>query len=131
MKRIHLTLLAIPVFAVGTLIAQTAASKANNALTSEETAAGWKLLFDGKGLSGWSNFKRDSIKPGWQVQDGTLACVDPKNAGDLATAGQYEWFELEVDFKMGDGANSGIMYHASPTGRAAWATGPELPWPKK
>ena len=126
MKRIHLTLLAIPVFALGTLIAQTAVSKASKALTSEETAAGWKLLFNGTDLSGWSNFKRDTIKPGWQVQDGTLACVDPKNAGDLATADQYEWFELEVDFKMGEGANSGIMYHASPTGRAAWATGPEF-----
>ena len=125
MKRFHLTLLAIPFFAVSSIIAQTAASKANT-LTSEETASGWKLLFNGKDLAGWSNFKSDSIKPGWQIQDGTLACVDPHNAGDLATAEQYEWFELQVDFKMGEGANSGIMYHASPTGRAAWATGPEF-----
>ena len=126
MKRIHLTLLAIPVLAISSIIGQTAATQANNVLTTEETASGWKLLFNGKDLSGWSNFKSDSIKPGWQVQKGTLACVDPHNAGDLATGEQYEWFELHVDFKMGEGANSGIMYHASPSGRAAWATGPEF-----
>ncbi|MGY8689813.1 MAG: 3-keto-disaccharide hydrolase, partial [Verrucomicrobiales bacterium] len=97
-----------------------------NTLTTEETSAGWKLLFNGKDLSGWSNFKSDSIKPGWQIQEGTLACVDPHNAGDLATAEQYDWFELQVDFKMGEGANSGIMFHASPDGGAAWATGPEF-----
>ncbi|MGK0186589.1 MAG: hypothetical protein ACI9R3_002372 [Verrucomicrobiales bacterium] len=125
MKRIHLSLFAISFFALSPIIAQTVATKANP-LPSEETASRWKLLFNGNELAGWSNFKSDSIKPGWQIQDGTLAWVNPHNAGDLATAEQYEWFELQVDFKMGEGANSGIMYHASPAGRAAWATGTEF-----
>src|SRR4051812_28760245 len=57
-----------------------------NMLTDEEKKNGWKLLFDGKALDGWHNFKKTDIKPGWAVKEGTLSCVDPKNAGDLCTA---------------------------------------------
>ena len=124
-KHLFSLLTAVPLLAAA-LVAEDVATTKLNSLTAEESAAGWKLLFNGSDLSGWHNFKSDSIKPGWQIQDGTLACVDPHDAGDLATAEQYDWFELQVDFKMGDGANSGIMYHSSPTGGAAWATGPEF-----
>jgi hypothetical protein len=97
-----------------------------NKLTEAETKAGWKLLFDGNSLAGFHNFRSDKIKPGWQVKDGELQCEDPHNAGDLATAGQYDWFELELDFKMAPGSNSGVIFHASEAEGAAWATGPEL-----
>jgi hypothetical protein len=99
---------------------------ADNTLTAAEKAAGWKLLFDGSTLTGWSNFKTSDIKPGWQVRDGLLVCVDPHNAGDIVTADQFGAFELQIDFKMGEGANSGIIYHVSDDGGAAWATGPEI-----
>jgi hypothetical protein len=99
---------------------------ADNTLTDAEKAAGWKLLFDGKTLDGWHNFKKPGVKPGWQVKDDTLACVDPHNAGDIVTEGNYGAFELQIDFKMGPGANSGIMYHVTEEGGAAWATGPEI-----
>jgi hypothetical protein len=99
---------------------------ADNTLTDTEKSAGWKLLFDGKSLDGWHNFKKQGVKPGWQVKDGTLACVDPHNAGDIVTADKFGAFELQLDFKMGEGANSGIMYHVTEEGGAAWATGPEI-----
>jgi 3-keto-disaccharide hydrolase len=105
---------------------EPAAATKPNTLTPEQSAAGWTLLFNGTDLMGWHNFKSDSVRPGWQVQDGALTCVDPKNAGDLATSGQFDWFELELDFKMAEGANSGIIFHASDKGGAAWSTGPEL-----
>jgi hypothetical protein len=98
----------------------------DNTLTAEEAAAGWKLLFDGKTLNGWSNFKKTDIKPGWQVVDGNLVCVDPHNAGDIVTAEKFGAFELQIDFKMAKGANSGIIYHVSDEGGAVWATGPEI-----
>jgi len=97
-----------------------------NTLTAEEKAAGWRLLFNGQDLKGWSNFKRDTIKPGWQVKDGTLACVDPKNAGDLVTADKFDWFELQLEYKIAEGGNSGIMFHVTDEGGAVWATGPEI-----
>jgi hypothetical protein len=99
---------------------------ANNKLTAAEKAAGWKLLFDGKTLKGWSNFKAQGVKPGWQVRKGELVCVDPHNAGDIVTADKFGAFELQIDFKMAKGANSGIMYHVSDEGDHAWMTGPEV-----
>src|SRR5689334_15233433 len=84
---------------------------APNSLTAQEKAAGWELLFDGQDLNGWHNFKVETVRPGWQVKDGALACIDPHNAGDLVTAGKYDWFELQLDYSISEGGNSGIIYH--------------------
>ena len=97
-----------------------------NTLTDEEKDAGWKLLFNGKDLNGWHNFKRKGVRPGWQVKDGVLTCADPHNAGDLCTDDQFDWFELQLDYNISKGGNSGIMYHVTDRGGAAWATGPEV-----
>lgn len=104
----------------------SSAHAAENTLTASEKAAGWELLFDGKTLDGWHNFKHESVRPGWEVQNGELKCVDPHNAGDIVTAEKFGAFELQLDFKMGEGANSGVIYHVSDEGNAVWATGPEI-----
>jgi len=108
-------------------IAADAAATANlNVLTDEEDANGWKLLFNGNNLDGWHNFKRSDVRSGWQVRNGALICADPHNAGDLCTDEQYDWFELQIDYSISAGGNSGIMYHVTDQGGATWATGPEL-----
>ena len=95
-------------------------------LTAAEVRSGWKLLFDGKTTKGWTNFKTDTIGSGWTVTDGVLTSSDPHNAGDIVTADKYQWFELELEFKMGKGQNSGVMFHVAETGEAVWHTGPEI-----
>lgn len=107
----------------GTTVANEAPA---NVLTDAEKADGWQLLFNGKDLDGWHNFKTTTVKPGWQVKDGTLACVDPHNASDLCTKDQYDWFELQLDYNISEGGNSGIIFHATEDGGAVWATGPEF-----
>jgi hypothetical protein len=114
-----------------TAAAKPAAAEVNgaaapNTLTDQEKQDGWKLLFDGKSLDGWHNFKTNDVRPGWQVKDGALACVNPKNAGDLCTADKYDWFELSLDYNISEGGNSGIIYHITDEGGAVWATGPEF-----
>ncbi|HEY0552583.1 MAG TPA: DUF1080 domain-containing protein [Verrucomicrobiae bacterium] len=116
--------LSIPLMALIAITLRVAA--ADNTLTADETKAGWKLLFDGKTLNGWHNFKKEGVKPGWQVKDDALVCVDPHNAGDIVTAEKFGAFELQLDFKMAEGANSGIIYHVTDEGSAVWATGPEI-----
>ncbi len=97
-----------------------------NQLTAAEAKAGWKLLFDGKTFHGWHNFKRQGVRPGWQVKDGALVCVDPRNAGDIVTDGTYDWFDLSLEYNIAEGGNSGIMFHVTNDGPAIWATGPEI-----
>src|SRR4051812_35214868 len=82
-----------------------------NQLSPEEAKAGWKLLFDDKSFAGWHNFKKEGVRPGWQVKDGTLVCVDPHNAGDLVTEEKFGWFELSLEYNMTEAGNSGIMFH--------------------
>ncbi len=105
---------------------EIAAEAAVNTLTEAEKAAGWKLLFNGTDFSGWHNFKREGVRPGWEVKDGALICADPHNAGDIVTPDKYDWFELQLDYNISEGGNSGIMYHVTDEGNAVWATGPEF-----
>ncbi len=103
-----------------------ATATAPNTLSPDEEKAGWKLLFDGKSLDGWHSFKSPAVRPGWKVLEGTLACVDPHNAGDICTNDPHGSFELQLDYNISVGGNSGIMYHVTDKGGAAWATGPEF-----
>lgn len=97
-----------------------------NTLTAEEKADGWKLIFNGKDFTGWHNFKKEGVRKGWQVKDGNLVCVDPKDAGDIVTTEKYGWFELELDYNISHGGNSGIIFHVTDEEGAVWATGPEF-----
>ena len=124
MKR--LLLIALTVAVTSSLQLKAADDSKINTLTAKEKAAGWKLLFDGKSLDGWHNFKAQGVKPGWQVKDGALVCVDPPNAGDIVTADKYGWFELQLDYNISEGGNSGIMFHVTEQAGSAWGTGPEI-----
>ncbi len=98
----------------------------NNTLTDAEKAAGWQLLFNGTDFTGWHNFKQEGVRPGWRVQDGAMVCADPHNAGDIVTTQKYGSFELELDYNISEGGNSGIAYHLTDDGPHMWSTGPEV-----
>lgn len=108
-----------------TLAALLAFQRAN-ILTRDERAQGWKLLFDGKSVKGWHNFKQTGVQPGWKVVHGELTCVDPRTAGDIVTDEKYDWFELSLDYKLSPGGNSGVMFHVADDGDATWQSGPEV-----
>ena len=57
--------------------------------------------------------------------DGAL-CRVAKSAGDIITAGQYDNFELLLDYKVPPHANSGIMYRVSEDEARAPFTGVEF-----
>jgi hypothetical protein len=95
-----------------------------NSLTTQEKADGWQLLFDGNDFNGFHNFKKDGVSSGWEIQDGAM--VDVKRGGDIVTSNQFDWFELQLDYKASADCNSGIMYHVTNAGGAIWSTGPEF-----
>jgi hypothetical protein len=91
-------------------------SDVSNILSEKEIKDGWKLLFDGKTTKGWRGaYKTGFPEKGWEVRDGMLI-VQPSgggeaaNGGDIVTMDEYRSFDLTVDFKLTEGANSGIKY---------------------
>ena len=88
----------------------------NNQLTADETRKGWRFLWDGKTTDGWRGAKLDKFpEKGWEMNDGVLTVLssggaESRNGGDIVTVKSFSNFELSVDFKMTEGANSGIKY---------------------
>nr|WP_315223772.1 DUF1080 domain-containing protein [uncultured Flavobacterium sp.] len=88
----------------------------DNTISSAEQKEGWKLLWDGKTTDGWRAAKGDSFpSSGWNVNNGMLQVMtgngaESANGGDIVTIKKYKNFELTIDFKITDGANSGIKY---------------------
>jgi len=95
-----------------------------NALTAEEAANGWRLLFDGRTTDGWRGYRQQSMPEGWQVIDGALTRVG--RGGDIITTDQFESFELSLEWKLTEGGNSGIMFHVTEEGEQTYHTGPEV-----
>lgn len=91
-----------------------------NHLTDKQKAEGWELLWDGKTTKGWKGFRLDEFpESGWEIKDGVLSVLasdgaESANGGDIVTTELYGNFELELDFKITEGANSGIKYYVSP-----------------
>ena len=83
------------------------------------------MLFDGKSVEGWRNYKKDSIGVGWEIKDGALV-RGKGGAGDIITKKQFENFELSIEYRISKGGNSGIMFHVTEDGQAPWHTGPEI-----
>ncbi len=95
------------------LLPPTALPAAENELTPEEKTGGWKLLFDGQSIAGWEKFKSPSGLKGWTVEDGWLH--DLGKGGDIVSADQYDQFELEWEWKLAPGGNSGVKYFVTET----------------
>ncbi len=91
-----------------------------NTLTKKEKKQGWELLWDGKTTNGWRSARASEFpKKGWVIDNGILKVLrsdgaESANGGDIITVKKYKNFELLVDFKITEGANSGIKYFVDP-----------------
>jgi cytochrome c len=106
-----------------------------NSLTETEKQEGWKLLFDGKSTAGWRNFESDRIGPAWKVKDGALYLDNSKKkdwqtlgGGDIVSDGEYENYELVLEWKVQKCGNSGLIFNVVEGDQYdyTWHTGPEL-----
>ena len=92
-----------------------------NTLSAQETRNGLKLLWDGKTMNGWRGAYKDEFpKEGWEIADGAITVkksngAESKNGGDIITSGQYGAFDFQFEFKLTDGANSGVKYFVTAT----------------
>ncbi len=91
-----------------------------NSLTQNEIDKGWRLLWDGKTSTGWKGAKLDYFpKSGWETTNGELTVLatdggESTGPGDIITEKVFSSFELELEFKITEGANSGIKYFVDP-----------------
>ncbi len=87
-----------------------------NNLSNAEKRNGVSLLFDGRTTNGWRGAHKATFPAkGWSIRDGVLS-VEPSggkeaaNGGDIVTDKKYGAFILQFDFKLTEGANSGVKY---------------------
>jgi hypothetical protein len=89
----------------------------DNKLTDKEKKDGWQLLFDGVSMSKWRSASSDSFpSKGWNIENGVLFINEAggrQSAGDIITREQFEDFDFSFDFKLTEGANSGVKYSVS------------------
>ncbi|WP_428657830.1 3-keto-disaccharide hydrolase [Runella sp.] len=89
-----------------------------NTLTAQEKKEGWKLLFNGKDVSGWHSYGAKGIGSAWIVEQGALKLNVPNRAGNKAPNGGdivseepiTGDFEFKADWKVSPLANSGIFF---------------------
>lgn len=91
-----------------------------NELTEWEKYKGFSLLWDGKTSDGWRGAKLDHFpESGWKMEEGVLTVLatdggESTGPGDIVTKRHYGDFELELEFRITEGANSGIKYFVDP-----------------
>lgn len=133
-KTLVIALVALVILAFGTRKSEVMSE--DNTLTSKEKKEGWKLLFDGKTLNGWHKYGEESIGAAWQVNDNAIhlnvsdkADWQAKNGGDILSQDAFENFHLQLDWKVAQNGNSGIIFyvHEDPSQyKFPWMTGPEM-----
>jgi Domain of Unknown Function (DUF1080) len=105
--------------------APTTAASVPPAEAPSPDASGWVVLFDGTVTDalrgyGMTAFPADR----WVVEGDALATV-PSASIDLITRDTFGDFELEFEWRVAAGGNSGVMYRVAETADPAWASGPE------
>ncbi len=100
---------------------------------SKKLDAGFVSIFDGKTSTGWRGYDKPTFpKEGWNVVDGTLHCIgsgtgEAGNGGDIIDDKKLTNFELDLEWKISEGGNSGIFILAQELpGEPIWKSAPEM-----
>ncbi|RZK41900.1 MAG: DUF1080 domain-containing protein [Pedobacter sp.] len=94
----------------------TIEGESDNALSQTEKNEGYELLWNGINSTGWrAIFKEKFPDRGWEMKDGLLTVLSSNgqeqgSGGDIVTTKEYDAFILKFDFKLSEGANSGVKY---------------------
>lgn len=96
----------------------------------------WVSLFNGEDFTGWQKYGGDPVGAAWKI-DGQggfyLDATETKDGkivdgGDIVTSENYDNYELELEWKISDCGNSGIIYNVVESDKYPypWLTGPEM-----
>ena len=87
----------------------------------------WTILFDGKNVTGLRGYKMENFPwDNWKIENGTLKTLVQEKGVDIISKEIYKDFELELEWKVQSGGNSGIFYFANEKGDHIWQSAPEM-----
>ena len=80
---------------------------------------GYITIFDGKTFNGWRGYGKDRVPSKWTIEENCIKFngsgsgeAQDGDGGDLIFAHKFKNFELELEWKISKGGNSGIFYLA-------------------
>ncbi|NDV58595.1 DUF1080 domain-containing protein [Bacteroides sp. 519] len=80
---------------------------------------GYITIFDDSTFTGWRGYGKDRVPSKWVIEDGAIKFngdgggeAQAGDGGDLIFAHKFKNFELELEWKVAKGSNSGIFYLA-------------------
>ena len=87
---------------------------AENVTVDVPVDKGYYVLFDGTSLKGWRGYAKSYMPDCWKIEDGCLkfSRSNGREGGDVIFAHKFRNFELEMEWKIAKGGNSGIFYLA-------------------
>ncbi|MEM8525329.1 MAG: DUF1080 domain-containing protein [Bacteroidota bacterium] len=106
------------------------AEKTTEAAPSDE----WTILFDGTSTEGWRAYNGETLPPQWIIEDDMLTFSDGAKQSDaeheggkdiIYAAEEFENFELYLEWKIPEGGNSGVFYHAKEGYESPYEVAPE------
>lgn len=84
-----------------------------------QDADGYYVIFDGTSTNGWRGYGKDALPARWSIEDGCLKFTGTGSGegqtgegGDVIFAHKFQNFQLELEWKVSKGGNSGIFYLA-------------------
>jgi hypothetical protein len=77
----------------------------------DKPSNGWRSLLDDNHAGAWRGWNSPDLPAGWRVVDGTLS--KDGEVDDLVTREEFANFELELEWKIGKGGNSGVFYRGT------------------
>ena len=87
----------------------------------------WTPLFDGQKVTGMRGYKMVEFPwDAWVIENGSLKTIPHGKGVDIISTEIYKDFELELEWKVQSGGNSGIFYFATEEGYSIWQSAPEM-----
>jgi hypothetical protein len=83
----------------------------------------WRSLLQDHSAPAWRGWKAPGMPPGWHIAGGVLS--KEGSVDDLVTNESFGNFELELEWKIGKGGNSGIFYRGTREYDHIYWSGPE------
>ncbi len=112
----------------------SASAQSLNKLSKKEKKAGWVQLFNGQDFDGWRQCNGTEMPANWVIEDDAMKVFTGEGKepgrganGDILFDKIFSNFELSIDWKASEMANSGIFFNIREVpGKPIYYAAPEI-----